>query len=369
MNVTIGKTIKSLRTKRGLSQEKLAEHLGISPQSVSKWERAEGYPDITLLIPLADYFGVSLDLLMGRDGEETERKILSIKARIEHYRHIGDQVAKNELARQAYAEFPFDFRVITWYITSLFDTENICGNRAEIQKLCDYMLNECTEDAYRYEAITFLAELYSQCDEPDKAMEYVGRLPDMQACREFAGCCIYPNGSEEDFHAMADFIEGAMERMTWLACRIGVQRSVLSLHERIQVLEQARSAAHAIYPDFDFGICHSSMADVCLCLFRFYTESGCTAEALNALRDAFRHEKALDDCAHDTIVHSSTLLRGHSFDMKTTWDGCKCNGVWWLLERLQDPHLAFDIYKESEQYRQILDEYRPYAVEDKTASL
>ena len=55
--------------------------------------------------------------------------------------------------------------------------------------------------------------------------------------------------------------------------------------------------------------------------------------------------------------------------MKTTWDGCKCNGVWWLLERLQDPHLAFDIYKESEQYRQILDEYRPYAVEDKTASL
>ena len=366
MNPVIGKTIKMLRSKRGLSQEKLAEHLGIAPQSVSKWEREEGYPDITLLIPLAEYFGVSLDLLMGRDGEENERKILSIKARMEHYRHMGDHESKNKLVREAYAEFPFDFRVITWYVASLFDTENIQANRDEIQKLCKYMLNECTEDAYRYEAITFLAELYSQCDEPDKAMEYVGRLPDMQSCREFAGCCIYPNGSERDFHAMADFIEGAMERLIWLACRMGVQRSVLKTSDRIRVLEQIRSAAHAVYPDFDFGICHSSMADTCLCLFRFYTESGRTTEALDALRDAFRHEKALDDCSNDEITHTSPLLRGHTFDMKTTWDGSKCNGVWWLLERLQDPHLSFDIYKGNKQYQNILDEYRPFAVEDKT---
>ena len=366
MNLTIGKTIKSLRTKRGLSQEKLAEHLGIAPQSVSKWERGEGYPDITLLIPLAAYFGVSLDLLMGRDSEETERKLRSVIDRLEHYRHVGDHEAKNELARQAYAEFPFDFRVITWYVTALFDTEDIRANRCEIQRLCEYMLNECTEDAFRYEAITFLAELYSQCDEPDKAMEYVGRLPDMQACREFASCCIYPSGSEGDFHAMADFIEGAMERLIWLACRIGVQRSALSTDDRIRALEQARAAAHAIYPNFDFGGCHSSMADTCLCLFRFYTDSGRINEALDALRDAFRHEKALDDCCNDRIVHTSPLLRGHTFDMKATWDGSKCNGVQWLMDRLQEPHLSFSIYQGNEQYQQILDEYRPFAVEDKT---
>ena len=39
MNLTIGKIIKDLRTKRGMSQEKLAEHLNMAPQSVSKWER------------------------------------------------------------------------------------------------------------------------------------------------------------------------------------------------------------------------------------------------------------------------------------------------------------------------------------------
>ena len=77
-------------------------------------------------------------------------------------------------------------------------------------------------------------------------------------------------------------------------------------------------------------------------------------------------QKALDDCSNDEITHTSPLLRGHTFDMKTTWDGSKCNGVWWLLERLQDPHLSFDIYKGNKQYQNILDEYRPFAVEDKT---
>ncbi len=367
MNLTVGKVIRDLRAKRGMSQEKLAEHFGIAPQSVSKWERGEGYPDITFLIPLAEFFDVSLDVLMGRDREQTEAKLRDIQARLEHYRHMGDHEAKNQLAREAYREFPFDPRVIIWYVAALFDTEDIQVNRNEIRKLCEYMLDECTEDAYRYEALTFLAELYSQCGEPDKAMEYVKRLPNMQACREFAGCCVYPNGDERDFHAMADFIEGAMERMLWLACRIGVQRSVLSRGDRIRVLEQVSTAAHTVYPDFDFGICHSSMADIYLSLFRFYTEDGQIHEALTALEAAFRHEKALDDCGHTVMTHTSPLLRGHTFDMKTTWDGSKCNGVWWLLERLQDAHLHFAIYDENEQYQSILSAYRPFAVEDKTS--
>ena len=369
MNLSVGKVIKELRTKRGLSQEKLAEHLGIAPQSVSKWERGEGYPDITLLIPLANYFGVSLDTLMGRDGDQTEQHILDILSRLDHYRHVGDHDAKKRLAREAYEAYPFDPRVIARYVSTLFDTEDIHENEKEIRKLCEYLLDECTEDVYRYEAILFLTELYSQCGEPDKAMEYVGRLPDMQACREFAGCCVYADGDERDFHAMADFIEGAMERMIWLSCRIAVQRAILTRGDRIRVLEQARACAHAVYPDFDFGVCHSSMADICLCLFRFYTEEGQIHEALTALREAFRHEKALDDCHDGVITHTSPILRGHTFDMRTTWDGSACNGVWWLLERLQDAHISFDIYAQNEAYQRLLEEYRPYAVEDKTGTL
>ena len=67
MNLLIGENIRRLRRQRDLTQEEVAAHLGISPQSISKWERAEGYPDITMLPALANYFGVSVDELIGME--------------------------------------------------------------------------------------------------------------------------------------------------------------------------------------------------------------------------------------------------------------------------------------------------------------
>ena len=365
MNLTVGKVIRKLRTKRGMSQEKLAEYMGVAPQSVSKWERGEGYPDITFLIPLAEFFDVSLDVLMGRDEGKTEMKIRETVSLLKKYNHLGDHERKNQLAREAYREYPFDFRIIRWYISALFDVEDIQTNKHEISNLCRYVIHVCTEDEYRYEAITSLAELYSQCGEYDRAVVCAKRLPDMQACREFASCCLYPDGDERDFQAIATFIENAMERMLWLTCRMAVQRTALAHDERIGILEQMRTAANVLYPDFDFGMCHSSMEDICLVLFRLYSEEGQTEKALNALEEAFRHGKALDDCGHGVIKYTSPLLRGHTFDMSDTWDGSKCNSVWWLLERLQDS-CRFAIYDGNARYQQLLDMYRPYAVEDKT---
>ena len=65
MNLLIGENIKRMRRKRNLTQEEMAAHLGISFQSVSKWERGDGYPDITMLPALANYFGISVDELLG----------------------------------------------------------------------------------------------------------------------------------------------------------------------------------------------------------------------------------------------------------------------------------------------------------------
>lgn len=59
----LGKKIKALRLRTGLTQEQLADSLGIAPQSVSKWENAVTMPDITLLPMLAEIFGVSMDEL------------------------------------------------------------------------------------------------------------------------------------------------------------------------------------------------------------------------------------------------------------------------------------------------------------------
>ncbi len=366
MNLQIGNTIKALRTRRGITQETLAAHLGVAPQSVSKWERGEGYPDITFLIPLADYFGVPLDTLMGRNAEEREQKIADILRQYEYFRHIGNHDAKKALIRQAYAEFPFDFRIIVKYVKSLLTTGDLSGVREEIERLCGYVMDECTVDELRYDAITSLICVYSECGEYDRAVEYANRLPNLFASREFALTGIYPNGDERDFAAMANFIDTALERVLWEMYCIAVQRQGLTSAERIDILERTLTVADAVFPDFDCDVCHSGLADACLALFRLYSELGQDDTALDYLERAFRHDRAIDEIENEEIVHTSTLLRGSRYDMRKVWDGCKCNAVWFRLDRLNEAPFRFERYQENFRYREILGKYRPFAVEDKT---
>ena len=57
--------IAELRRQRGISQQQLAEHVGVTFQTVSKWETGTTMPDITMLPVLAGYFRVSVDQLLG----------------------------------------------------------------------------------------------------------------------------------------------------------------------------------------------------------------------------------------------------------------------------------------------------------------
>ena len=65
MNIYFGENLKNLRKQKNLTQERLAEFLGVSFQTVSKWERGDTYPDITMLPEIASFFRVSVDELLG----------------------------------------------------------------------------------------------------------------------------------------------------------------------------------------------------------------------------------------------------------------------------------------------------------------
>lgn len=67
--MNIGNNISALRKKKGITQEELANELGVSAQAVSKWENNSSCPDVSLLTEIADYFGVSVDSLL-RENEE-----------------------------------------------------------------------------------------------------------------------------------------------------------------------------------------------------------------------------------------------------------------------------------------------------------
>ena len=67
MEIKIQQKLRELRKEKGNTQENLAQYLGITVQSVSKWERGDGMPDISLLPLLSAYYNVSIDTLLGVD--------------------------------------------------------------------------------------------------------------------------------------------------------------------------------------------------------------------------------------------------------------------------------------------------------------
>jgi transcriptional regulator with XRE-family HTH domain len=76
MDMTIGKRIAHLRKEKGLTQEELAGHMGISPQAVSKWENDQTCPDISALPKLSKLLGVTVDELLEGKSEAPAVRVL-----------------------------------------------------------------------------------------------------------------------------------------------------------------------------------------------------------------------------------------------------------------------------------------------------
>ena len=100
MELNIAGSIKRLRKEMGITQEEFANAMGVTAQTVSKWERGEGYPDITFLPNIAEYFHVTLDTLCGIDEQQKQREISSIIEETAHASYAeGIQIAREGLAK------------------------------------------------------------------------------------------------------------------------------------------------------------------------------------------------------------------------------------------------------------------------------
>ena len=83
--MTFGQIIKKLRRDADMTQERLAEVLSVSAQAVSRWETDTGMPDVSLLPPLANLFGVTTDYLLGVDITEKDENIAAIRKKANTY--------------------------------------------------------------------------------------------------------------------------------------------------------------------------------------------------------------------------------------------------------------------------------------------
>ncbi len=111
MNFKMGEKIKELRRRDGRKQEDLANTLGVSPQTISRWEANGGYPDIELIPAIVNYFNISIDELFGysKDREEKLKRILEKAEKA--IGEQGDLTECVEMLRAAAEEFPSEPKV------------------------------------------------------------------------------------------------------------------------------------------------------------------------------------------------------------------------------------------------------------------
>ena len=122
MNLKIGKRIKALRNRDGVTQEKLADAIGVTSQAISKWENEIGYPDIEYITPIANFFNVTIDDLFGHDKGESENKIKEYCNKFdEMHRNWEDVNERIDLMRQALAEFPAVEKLLVRLATALWE--------------------------------------------------------------------------------------------------------------------------------------------------------------------------------------------------------------------------------------------------------
>ena len=108
---TIGEIIKELRKQRKITQEELAELVGVTPQAISKWERDVGYPDITQIVPLSKAFGVSTDEILGVNFGDDEKQVEDYI--FSSYKAIVTDGYERaiEILREAQSKFPHSYLV------------------------------------------------------------------------------------------------------------------------------------------------------------------------------------------------------------------------------------------------------------------
>lgn len=175
MTIMIGENIKRLRTAKGLTQEQLSEAVGVTCAAVSKWERSDTFPDITMLFPLAHFFGVSLDELMGYDREKIEADIEAILAEYVRLSRT-DPVKARELITGAMKKYPDDFRVMNEYMWEIAgnyadnDPAVLREHSEEFERICARIIDGCGDEALRLDAWNMRAKLAHACGETDKAL-------------------------------------------------------------------------------------------------------------------------------------------------------------------------------------------------------
>lgn len=239
MKILIGENIKQLRKANSITQEQLAEALNITCAAVSKWERGDTYPDITLLQPLAYFFGVTLDELMGYQASKIQKDIDELIARYtELYR--TDCEAARDLIVKAHAEYPNDYQIMHCYMWNLAgdyadnDPQNLLSHKAEFLEICERILDGCKDNFIRRDALNMQAKLlWAEGKTEDALAIYQQNLPNWYGTAGQKSEQLFPKDTPEflyharkNLYELADFAADKMVKVIYYDAKIPFEERI-----------------------------------------------------------------------------------------------------------------------------------------------
>lgn len=176
----LAENLKKYRMQKNLTQEELADYLGVTPQSISKWERNECYPDITFLPALAYIFETSVDLLIGINTMRAEETRFNIHKKANEFQQKGDYVSAEKIYRDALLIYPNK----PGMILGLAGVLALKGNTSEAVSLIEKGLPLSLNEKQKATMRAALCILYYKCDMIEKAAALAAELPHMRESRE-----------------------------------------------------------------------------------------------------------------------------------------------------------------------------------------
>ncbi len=194
----ISTVIRKLRRERNITQEEIAQALGVTYQSVSRWENGLAYPDMELIPKIARLFHISTDVLFGTDLESVEEKIATHTRLIHQAQDCPEDFYL--ACRAAYEEFPKEYSFGIWLCRCYLDfgVRPYEKHIKEIRAICQNILENCSNEDYRLEAMRYITIAESE----DSLEEWSHLIPGWKSCREVLLESRYEYRNDTEKHRM-----------------------------------------------------------------------------------------------------------------------------------------------------------------------
>lgn len=181
--LVLHQTLREQRKKLEMTQEEVAAALGVAPQTVSKWERAETCPDIALLPALAHLFGITTDELLGMEQFRAQQQLGTVYTQAREKLRRKDWAGAIEIYENALCVWPNDAGILTDLAMALA----LSGAQAELaraQELCLHVLRAPAHVKVQHTARAALCYTLAKAGRQEKAQQCAKNLPHQRESRE-----------------------------------------------------------------------------------------------------------------------------------------------------------------------------------------